>query len=142
MHTTTPQAEIGSVSTGTLHSIDLLTALADELRRLDVGGAHADLLKECDDEMVLDRLNDGDDDIAADLADRLIDALAEFAPPFCYFGAHPGDGADFGFWPIDPMDIADEVLRVDDLPEYILHTNDHGNVELYRVSLESVWGIV
>lgn len=38
------------------------------------------------------------DDIAYLLA-ALADELDEVAPPGTYFGAHPGDGSDFGFWP-------------------------------------------
>lgn len=33
------------------------------------------------------------------LLDALFDELNEIAPPGHYFGAHPGDGSDFGFWP-------------------------------------------
>lgn len=34
------------------------------------------------------------------LIEALVWALDEIAPPGCYFGAHPGDGACFGFWKI------------------------------------------
>ena len=37
---------------------------------------------------------------AAGVVDALIDALDDYAPDGCSFGAHEGDGADFGFWPV------------------------------------------
>jgi len=35
-----------------------------------------------------------------ELLDDLFQLLDNIAPPNCYFGAHEGDGALFGFWPI------------------------------------------
>lgn len=36
----------------------------------------------------------------AEYVDYLISELNAIAPDGYYFGAHPDDGADFGFWPI------------------------------------------
>lgn len=38
---------------------------------------------------------------AGHLLEHLFDILDQYAPPGHYFGAHPGDGADFGFWQLE-----------------------------------------
>jgi len=35
-----------------------------------------------------------------ELLHTVMDALDECAPEGMYFGAHPGDGSDFGFWTV------------------------------------------
>lgn len=42
-----------------------------------------------------------DDDIASEIIADMMDALNDVAPNGYYFGAHPGDGSDFGFWQIE-----------------------------------------
>ncbi len=87
---------------------------------------------------------------------ELFDALDSLAPPYCRFGAHEGDGSDYGFWPcIDSLEEAvrddDNVIKVSDMSEvppgfmgYVVHVNDHGNVTFYapRVEYDEVWSIV
>jgi hypothetical protein len=101
------KAEPGSVSTGTLRSRDLVERFLDVLENLDEERAAAEEKTLMDDiyEAVMDDARDGRDieedieEILGDKVQTLVDVLDEFAPAGHHFGAHEGDGADFGFWP-------------------------------------------
>lgn len=145
----------GSISTGTLRPQDLIPAFHGALHWLDEKGAEGIV-----DGVPGEAWDDDDhafwtEENCSWIIDELSDALQEFAPPYSYFGAHEGDGADFGFWPsIDAMEEAvrdGELLKVNDTSEVpddhrgeVMLVNDHGNVTLYRAvaSLEVVWEIV
>lgn len=151
-------ASFGSISTGTLRTADLVDAFAGELADLDADNAHAALLAECDAWQEFDEDNEDSDavDSHASLGDDLVaelgDALNEFAPPYGYFGAHSGDGADFGFWLSESFAEDFDGLKVDDTSEVpadysgeVLHVNDHGNATLYVADagkLNEVWAVV
>ncbi len=147
---------IGTVSHGTLRTCDLLSAFADELEDCvqvnaaawcsDEGrvkrDAYCTLIGDARDCLTDDSDDVTDEDAAADIVNELSDALQDFAPDYVTFGAHPGDGSDFGFWVIDDLQQQaqdDGTLIVSDLSEVpsdfagglILHTNDHGNATLY-----------
>jgi hypothetical protein len=72
--------------------------------------------------------------------------------PYAYFGAHPGDGADYGFWIDEDVEYNFDGLKVEDTSEVpedytgeVLHINDHGNMTLYNSNngeLEEVWSLV
>ncbi len=158
--------EIGSISSGTLRTEDLLAAFADELESIakaeapHPGALNPDLMGPVNEARELlakgpDNWTDEEEGTASWLVNEdLMDALNEHAPPYCYFGAHEGDGADFGFW-ISEDALRDgihdgDILAVSDernaerstVPEYVLHTNDHGNETLHRIKLEEVWSVV
>lgn len=94
---------VGSISHGTLRSQDLLKSFADELERLDEDDKkYPALVKTA--RGLLDMTDENGDltDLAEDAAPEVIDELHEalnwFAPEGYYFGAHDGDGSDYGFW--------------------------------------------
>lgn len=145
-------AELGSISSGTMRSEDLLPAYIGALR--DVRGAIpkrllADVRKY---ESGATLAPEYKDDILSDLHD----ALHEYAPPYAYFGAHPGDGADYGFWLHEDFpqmvrdDGAEVVSDTSEIPKGyrgpVLHVNDHGNATLYyctkRGKLRAIWSVV
>jgi hypothetical protein len=91
--------EIGTISHGTLRTEDLLQAFADELKLLDMANEYESLLRKCN---RIIKKGDYDSEEAVYLVNEsLPDALNSFAPDDCYFGSHPGDGSDFGFWEYD-----------------------------------------
>lgn len=94
----------GSISTGTLRAQDLLPAFAQELGRLAPSENNklraqavriTHQINSCRKQTSPGLLEEADDCIV-ELCSRL-DALAHAHG--LTFGAHPADGADFGFWP-------------------------------------------
>lgn len=134
------KAKVGSVLSGTLRSQDVLRGLYNELAYL----TGYETAKPGDQDVAFDTLNQAKAMIEANeepsedmetVINELFDELNEIAPPYCYFGAHEGDGADFGFWPI--MDLIEELPRVSDpseagsIDDDHCFVNDHGNVTVY-----------
>ncbi len=89
--------QVGSISTGTLRPQDLIPTFWCALDIIDREAARVLYTSRIDLRGEDDPWWDSEE--AGSLLDELIDALNEHAPPYCYFGAHEGDGADFGFWP-------------------------------------------
>jgi len=99
-------AEIGTVIHGTGRTEDLLDSLASELEHHIQRNAEEwcsdDGRKRRDRYMTLvgdARETDPDDPDSIEVVLELMDTLSKFAPDGCYFGSHPGDGSDIGFWP-------------------------------------------
>jgi len=102
-----PDVPTGSISHGTHRTVDLLDAFLGflEMQRpalydevLYAGGDAAQAWR-------LGWLHD-DQDVALAAADEWLSedvwsAMESIAPAGHTFGAHEGDGADFGYWPID-----------------------------------------
>jgi hypothetical protein len=143
------QFQLGSVSTGTLRTEDLLETFAATLNSLDKANP---LIGEALDLLALDDWNPGAlVEKACEIVNELTDALNECSPPFVYFGAHEGDGADFGFW--IAFEALDEERQYGDatenpeetyLPEsnVLVHVNDHGNVTCLDMERNVLWSCV
>ena len=111
----------GTVSHGTLRVQDLLPAFLDTLNQLDpstyssmileldseyrrsatpvgiacYGGGYCKGLDLCDDDPWWES------ERAFELLTEVFDALDDRAGEGRFFGSHPGDGSDFGFWEVE-----------------------------------------
>ncbi len=177
---------MGSISSGTMRNEDLIPTFCANLYHCakvsksnchfhtigDVPAKtrklHVKLVAEIESRMEADDYYDSDD-ADSDLSE-LFDALGEYAGPYFYFGSHPGDGADYGFWlseswdedfatkdDLDAVERGDglglpEAIKVSDLAEVpswfrgeVAVVNERGNVSLYvktSRSLREVWSVV
>lgn len=139
------KAQVGSISSRTLRTPDLLEAFGWELQHLDgATAAHLALAEEARARAHYFTWNDlpeGEEVEETEndelLVEELFDALQELAPAYCSFGASEGDGANFGFWP--SIDAIEELPRVSDPSEVpaggtgedVAFINDHGNITVY-----------
>lgn len=147
---------IGSISSGTMRPQDLIPRFADVLEELAKAMPEREsLTAKHYAELAHEARTHLESEEADEVLTALYEALEDFAPPYCYFGAHPGDGADYGFWlDEDWRVIAREegVPIVEDTSEipsnyegYAFHVSDHGNLTLYDKqgdTLVEVWAIV
>lgn len=105
--------QTGSVSHGTMRSEDLipcfLSVLDDCKQDYALSVRPGGELESCErigklDSMMgdIERRAESEDYYESEDADYdlewLFDTLGEFAPEGFYFGSHPGDGSDYGFW--------------------------------------------
>jgi hypothetical protein len=158
----------GSISHGTLLNSDLLPAFYDEARdrfpNWEKEGREPILAAS----NIMDTLAlfDGNDvvtdhivesEVMTGILGDLMNLLGEDLPPFVYFGTHPGDGSDFGYWfdsdSFEQSAQDGETVKVDELPdhpktfasehpgaEYVAVVSDHGNVTLYSLYGLQHWG--
>ena len=142
---------IGSISHGTLRPQDLLEAF------LDFHGPVNGPIACVSQTLILDTQGwleeeERDEEIGSELVNEWIDRFNEIAPPYFYFGAHPGDGSDFGFWLSEEWRDEAELI-VSDLSEVpegytgeAFVVSDHGNLSLYSIDANGnateIWSIV
>lgn len=145
-------ASIGTVIHATLRTEDLLQAFSAELDYHLKRNPEGDCWATCDGVSNRARyvalvaeaeaVTDFDSEEAAEMVNEsLPDALQEFAPPYCYFGATEGDGSDFGFWPcMDQIEELPHLVEAEDrsreedcaaMGEDSKLVNDHGNVTVF-----------
>jgi hypothetical protein len=131
---------------------DLIPDFIWELRQMKpLKREHRKLIREIEQRMKAEDYFESYD-ATIDLNESLFDALDAYALPYFYFGSHPGDGSDYGYWLSETFQEEFDGLKVNDLSDVprgytgeVLYVNDHGNMSLYsftRGRSRELWGIV
>jgi hypothetical protein len=94
----------GSVSHGTMRNIDLIDRFSGVLAVLDQQTATALAVKYVIPDTSAFQKDNFENELASEYVYELFDALDACAPEGMYFGAHEGDGSDYGFWPNEDLD--------------------------------------
>lgn len=98
------QGEPGTVSHGTLRTQDLVRKFEREIFYLDPAGYDRMIDMFCAPQNGAHQDPNADywqSELAANYLELLTTILDAMAPADHYFGAHPGDGSDFGFWEVE-----------------------------------------
>ena len=97
--------EPGSISHGTMRNEDVLPRIMSTLFKEDPQKAreiwqnNPEFLEAlCDKNCGIDNPWWESED-ATYIAEELFDTMNNYAPEGHYFGSHPGDGSDYGYWP-------------------------------------------
>lgn len=116
MVVSTREDMLGTVIHGTLQPEDLLRATIEVLEKLDADRAskirkqypdvfgiflksHGERSPAFQSKEVLHILEE-----ASWCFEEICNELDQIAPEGTFFGSHPGDGSDFGFWPVESED--------------------------------------
>lgn len=114
-----------SVSHGTMRTQDLIPVFMDVIRDtpeyvqlMTVVPLHAMEDKEAE---------WWDSEDAVTLLESLFDTLDIYSPEGYAFGAHPGDGSDYGFWETEPEEEQTDIQKITSIAEkngWSVHTNE------------------
>jgi hypothetical protein len=142
--------QLGSVSTGTLKTEDLLPAFTSIMRQFLTDNNHNAIYVERAETIV--RNDFYDMELANELVGTLMDGIQGYCPPFVYFGARVDDGADFGFWvDHEGLDDARYEARLSgdpidgdtqELDGVLVQVSDHGNITLMDLDRNVIWSVV
>ena len=133
---------VGTVSHGTMRPEDLIPSFIWEANGLRLSQAERDIVRRITRAMHVAGYYDSEQ--ANNDCTVLFDILDAHCPDYCTFGAHEGDGSDYGVWPcLDALRDDPDVHQSPNLPgedkaetwaapKYWAHVNGHGNATLYR----------
>lgn len=92
------EIEAGTISFGTLRNEDLIPAFIDEILYYDKDNEFANHLSSVIHSETRNESEYWQSEEASFDLEELFDILDSMAPDDMYFGSHPDDPADFGFW--------------------------------------------